>query len=313
MTRFLDKLRIPTSLGLFIIALSIGTGVYFVSEKKIFTTQATPDSTPQNIIISNIEDTSVTISWDTRAATTSFITYGQNGTNEQTAIDDRDNIKPTARVFHYITLQNLIPATTYKTKIISGGYITPQLIQFSTAPSSTNQNGLKPVIGSVLDNNNESLQEGVVFLETEGIIKQSAVIKELGNFIIPLNVARKEDLTDIFKPQDDTQAKLTIKSPQGQSIVLLSLENLQSPLPPVKIGEALDLTAIKLQPTQGLENELSWFDVNNDGVVNSSDYSTIINNFGKNPKNPKADLNSDGVVDSKDLLLIQDKVIKFIP
>ncbi len=282
-----------------------------------FLTKAAPDQAPQNVTISNTEDQSVTISWQSNSPVAAFITYGLNSVDEQTALDDRDGNTPKIHTTHHVTLKNLTPQTTYTYRIVSGKSYSDNN-KFTTASTDPNQNGFKPVIGSVLKDN-QPLDEGLVYLSIPGASLESATIKNFGNFLIPINTVRKKDLSAILILDPETIAKITIISSYGQSSAIFKLSN-PLPIGPLKIGQDLDLTApiasSEASPSASpktSDRNTNKFDLNGDGVVNSSDYAIVLKNFGKSPKDKRADLNSDGVVDQKDVSLILDQINKSNP
>lgn len=302
---FLNKFKIPTLLGLGIIIVSIGVGVVgLVMGRQVYTTQASPDQNPQNIIISNITNSSVTISWHTSASVSGFIQYGQSSPDEHTVLDIRDETKPQNHTSHYIVIKNLIPQTTYQYKIFSGKLIYPEVLKFITSAPIVAQNKYSSIIGSVL-NKDKPITDGVVYLAVTGANIQSSLIKNLGNFIIPISQMQREDLTGIYFPDDTTIAKLTVITEFGQTTALFNLKDSQIGL--LKIGEEIDFTLKK--PVTKSE-QIIKFDLNSDQVINSSDYAIILKNFGKNPKEKRADLNSDGIVDQKDLDLMARQINK---
>lgn len=311
MQNFLTRFRIPTLLGLGIIVAGIAVGAFLVLKQQNIISQAYPDVSAQNITIANLSDDSVTISWQTSDAVPSFISLGLQDPN-QTVLDDRDADSPDGgpkeRMQHYATIKNLLPKTTYQYKIISGTS-SSETLNFTTAAPLNFQTGLKPIIGSVLYRN-EPLDEGIVYLEIADAAIQSSLIKNTGNFLIPMSQIRKLDLSEGFSPMKDTVAKLTVLSNKGQSTVLFKLEDFEKELPAIKLGENLDLIS--------LNQNLTKYDLNGDGGVNSADYAIVFQNLGPlretNPnrkqvgKNPKADLNEDGVVDQEDLDLIAKQI-----
>lgn len=308
MKDFFNKLKIPTLLGLAIITSGIAAGVFLTLREQNFLSKASPDVTPQNITISNITDDSVTISWQTSISSPSFITFGQSNPQGQTILDDRDNSSPQSHLVHYSTIKNLLPQTIYQYKIISGK-IKSETGKFTTAIPA-DQIAFSPIIGNVLANN-KPLDEGIAYLSIADAAVESSLIKNSGNFIIPISQIRKTDLSGIFPLTGDTVAKLTIISGDQQSNVLFKIKDAKVSLPVINLGEDLDLTA---SPSAAPSPEGNKYDLNSDGKINAADSSIVVQNFGplreagKNPKNPKADLNGDGVVDQKDLDLMSKQI-----
>ena len=301
MNSLLDRFRIPTLLGLAIIILGTATGVYLVLQNQTITSQATIDNTPQKVTISNITDTSVTISWQTPSKIGSFVSFGTTSPN-QTVVDDRDTSAPIPRTDHVATIRNLTPQTSYNYKVVAGKF-NSAILTFQTAATSQSQNNFKPVTGTVLDDT-QPLEEGLVFLTIPGAITQVAPIKSLGSFIIPLSFVRTEGLVDIISSNTGV-ANLTVASDDGR--VATAIFNLNSEEPLIlKIGQNLDLTQ---RPGQ-LGVTVNKFDLNEDGQVSTADYAIVNKNLGKKSFEIKTDLNEDKKVDKKDLNLILAEIKK---
>lgn len=298
MNKFLDRFKIPTLLGLGIILAGIAGGVLLVLREQGLMLQAAPGATPENIIITNVTEDSVAVSWQTDKEVTSFLTYGPDDPKDIPLQDDRDQDTPKPRFNHYVSLKNLLPNTTYQFKIFTHQQ-TSETRQFTTATPISDQNNLPPVIGSILDGD-QPLNEGIVYLSLAGAIPQSALIKTEGNFIIPLAKIVKEDRSGLVPLDGETSVKLTVISNQGEASVVFYLKDASNLLPPLRIGQALDLRSANV--------DLNKFDLNGDGLTNAADNAIILRNFGKNPKEKKADLNSDGVVDEKDLDLMAEQI-----
>lgn len=274
-----------------------------VLREQTFLSRAAPNLTPYNIAITNIADDSVVISWQTNSAAPSFVTFGQGNPKGQTALDDRDETAPKPYFTHYATLKNLLPKTGYQFKITSGK-ITSDVQKFETATPLTSQTGFTPIIGSVFDGNSP-LEEGIALLFLPEATVQSSIIKT-GNFLIPLSQIRRADLSDAYPLTEDMVAGLTIKSTKGEANVKFKLKAHFFPLPPIKLGESIDLTTLEENtPPTGNPDR---YDLNEDGVINTTDYTILLQSLGKYPKNAKADINQDGVVDQKDRDLMTQKL-----
>lgn len=302
MIHFFEKFKIPTILGLGVILIGISSGLFLVLREQILISRASPNVTPikDSVTFTNIEDSTVVVSWQTANPAASFVTYGKSGPGEQTALDDRDKGSPNPHIVHYVTLKNLLPKTEYQLKIITGR-ASSDIFRFKTASPATAQSNFGPVIGSVLEND-KPIPEAVAYLSISDATVQSSLIKDLGSFLIPLSRIRQLD--------DETIAKLTVVAKNGQSIALFKLKAVGTSLPVLKIGQSLDLTTTQNQTEEisPSTSGLRIFDLNFDGQMNSTDYAIVLRNFGKNPKEKEADLNNDGVVDKKDLDEIASKI-----
>lgn len=310
MRDFFNKLKIPTLLGISVIVVGIVAGVFLTLKEQTFTSKASALISAQNVTLTNISDSEATISWQTSAPINSFITFGQNNPGETTILDDRDSISPSngprAYLIHYVTLKNLLPKTTYQYKIISGK-LSSEIQKFTTSVPIDPQINSKPILGSVIDGN-KPLEEGIVYLSIADATTQSALIKSSGNFLIPTLQIRNTDLSANISITEDTVGKLSIISAKGQTNVSFRFKDIEKGLPPINIGQDLDLTNSTPAASKTTQPDLDKYDLNGDGKINSADNSVILQNLGKNPKNKKTDINSDGVVDQKDLDLMIQKI-----
>lgn len=300
-------IRFPTILGLGLLTAGLVLGVILINTRQILESKANQSTVPQDIKVTNISGTSASISWQTENSVTGFIKIGINSDLNQTAKDDRDKAGSKNHQLHFITLNNLSPDTTYYYKIISGSQTHPPgeplLFKTSATPLIVDR---QPIIGTVLDTTLQPVEEALVILEIDGAQTLSAVTKMAGNFILPLTVIRTTDLKENYSLQGSgISAKLTITDGRRTSQAAFQLPAKNTILPPIVLGQDIDLTTKTASPSAAI----SRYDLNGDGVTNSLDLGIILKNYGGNPKDKRADLNGDGVVDQKDVAILN----KFIP
>lgn len=308
MINFVLKFKIPTILGLGVIILGLIGGVYLVLQEQVFFSQAAPSLSPPKVIFSNITDTSITISWQTSTPIPSFITYGIQTPKDETALDDRDNAKPTPRTIHYVTLKNLSSQTRYQFSIQSGKVLS-EIFQFETTKPLTNNRDFAPIIGSVILNDDTPLSDGVAYLSLTETIIQSASVKNGGYFLIPLSKIQLENLPEV--------AKLTIVADKGEANALIKLQTISKLLPAIKLGQNVDLTMLE-EPLQfkPSADDLNLYDQNTDKIINANDYAIVSSCFGKKttaslPEGQSCantDISRDGKIDQKDLDMIFQKL-----
>lgn len=287
------KIRFPTLLGLGIIILGMGAGVYLVRINQNVVTKASLSSRPDNVLVVNLTDRSATITWNTKEPTTGAVRLIMSPAKPRTVLDDRDilsspQIKPYEN--HFVSLNNLLPQTTYQYQIISNATELKDIVSFTTPPSSE-QSTAAPLIGSVpqLTEN----PDAIAYLDIPGSPTQAALVTSFGSFTIPLTQV---------SILDSSEAKLKVVSPLGEAKATIALTNLLSPIPPLKIGEDITITAPTPEKTPDLK---SRYDLNGDGRINSNDEAILKNNFGLGFQNPKADIDGTGQVDEKDLELLR--------
>ncbi|MGB0384991.1 MAG: peroxidase family protein [Ardenticatenaceae bacterium] len=180
--------------------------------------QAAPEAAPvmavENLQLSNLRDTSLTLSWTTEEATTGYVRFGQNVANrdelplrEQVAYDTRG--ANTNRTTHYVVLNHLQPQTTYDIQIISGAETAESVLQsITTAPTLESVPDSDTIYGQVFLPGAETPATGaLVYLELqdadgegtpEKAVLLSGIVDEDGYWHANLGNARTADLSGYF-------------------------------------------------------------------------------------------------------------------
>ncbi len=310
-----NEIRIPTLLGLGVLFSGLVLGVFLViGGQTSFFTKAAPLIIPQELMVVNISHSSAAITWKTEEALTGFVSAGTSPALGKTFSDDRDSSGPTPHFLHFVSLKNLSPETTYHFKINSGQSVYPKTgtLTFKTS-KEISPGSYQPLIGQVLDVTGKEVDEALVTLEIKGAQKIATVTKQ-GRFILPLADLKVTELNTNFQ-LDNTPAELKVSSQQSLSTIGLTLPLLDPILPAITLGKDFTITpkiaSISAQtstPSASAAPKVPNFDLNNDKRVNSLDYSIVLDNLGKSPKNKDTDLNFDGIVDKKDLDLMNQHI-----
>lgn len=301
----LSKVRIPTILGLGLIAVSLFLGIAIFSYDQNLKNQQRTGFTPKDILVANITDSSASIIWQTDNPSTGAIAWGPTSYLGSLQKDGYTQPSEKPKTTHAVTLKNLQPETNYFFKIQSGGFFYPDNPQyFKTAKKvdpKSEQSSLnlrnKPVAGKILEATYEPTDEAVIDLSIPKAAPLGAVLSTNGNFLIPTANLYNDAFNNLFVLTDKTEARLTVKKGDIKSEVKFFVP-LQEPLPPIILGQNLDLTKIS-----AVSKTFSRLDLNTDGKINAIDLSLVIINIGK-LKNP-ADVNRDGIVNENDLELMK--------
>lgn len=238
-------------LVIIILIIAIPVTFYLLKTKTSFFSKASTGPEPKEMQITNLADNSFTISFLTTAEVASFIQYGTSETLESTANDDRDSSGPSPRSTHHITLKNLDPDTIIFYKISSGG----KTFQQKTAPKVKDTPPLpQPVFGKIVG------KEAIVYLKIAGGEKLSSYTRENGNFLITLNNARTEDLSNYLEPKAGDNLEITIVSENGQVSKTEKYTAENKPLSDIILN------------SQPQPDNNQTVDLNGDGVVNIFDF-----------------------------------------
>lgn len=223
MKRALSQRQIPTLLGLAIlIAALVGGIALFGQGGGVFAPRATAQTTPKNIKITNIKDTSFTVSFITDESTAGFVKYGTSADKLTfQASDDRDQLNGSVGQYntHYITVRDLDPATQYYFTL--GTASVPKTdnngapFQITTAPRGGNLGAAQTAYGTVNGPDGRPGDGAIVYMTMPGASELSALVKSSGSYAVPLSTARTEDLSGYINLDPTTTVTLFV---QGTSV-----------------------------------------------------------------------------------------------
>ncbi|PIP74289.1 MAG: hypothetical protein CO135_00705 [Candidatus Levybacteria bacterium CG_4_9_14_3_um_filter_35_16] len=239
--------RIPSILGIFLIIIGIIATSFLIQQGIIFITKAAPSNIPKNVRITNVTDSSFTVSYITDDKVIGSINLGPSKNLGQISRDDRDQQSGNLGTFrlHNITVRNLKPTTKYYFSIISGKDIFSENNQSyeidTSSPVNSEPSSQKPISGKVLLTNGANVSEAIVYATIDGAQAISTVVKSDGRYILPLNSLRNSGLNSYFQFGDNL-IKMLIVGPDSQtSNVILNLKQI-NPVPSVTLEKNYDFS-----------------------------------------------------------------------
>ncbi len=239
--------KLPPLTGLALVVLSLTTIFWLSTNVILLGTKAAAGNDPKNVEISNISDTSFTISYATDDKVPGTLAYAKDPTLGAVALDDRDQQTGTPAAYrsHHITIKNLESATKYYVSIASGD---EQFLnngapyQVTTAPRFSGQpTSQTPLAGKVTLDGGNMPTEGIIYLSSDTSQLVSALLKVDGSYLLPLNGILKKDLTGVDSFSDQTVLKMKILSSSLQSNVSLFANHTDS-VPLVILSKDYDFT-----------------------------------------------------------------------
>lgn len=242
---FWDK-RIPTLLGLFLIVIGVAATTFLVKQGYVPFLKAAPGDNPQNLRITNITDSSFTVTYITEASVIGSISYGKDSPNGQVVLDDRDQPTgvPTSHTVHSITVRGLQPQTSYQFSIASGAntYLNNDLPFTATTGEKIAQDPSQeePLSGKIVSNA-DTLPEMLAYVTTKNGQTLSTLVKPTGIYIIPLNTMRTANLASYLSFDDTTTLQILVVSQNEQSRVNL-LATKRNPVPTITFTNNYDFT-----------------------------------------------------------------------
>lgn len=220
------KAKIPSIIGILILGGGLVGSVWGVRKIQNIRSQAASSGpTVQSLKVTNIKDTSFSLSWITETPTTSFVEYeGPDKVTFQTPIS-------TASLTHYVSLQNLKADSTYSFRInVDGNFLDNAGIPWTekTSPTLTPEEG-KIVSGKILTAENLPAKNALVYINAPGMETQSTVVTESGNWVAHLPTLDDAIILDISVQNTLTEtssAKIALKD--------------ANPTPTITIGKTFD-------------------------------------------------------------------------
>jgi hypothetical protein len=251
----MQQRKIPTIVGLLLVVGAIFVFSFAFDKMSPLFTKANMTAAPSQVVVSNVSDSAFTVSWMTKAPETGFIT-AQNGTKIFTAYDDRDlpaagttSPKPGTYTTHSVTLRNVDPNVSYNVTIHSAGSQFSEtdgkpLKVTTAAPLSDNGSGLEPAFGTVTEPNGQPAEGALVYLTLEGGQALSTMVKSSGSWVIPLNLARTDDLSRFFPLSERINESIIARSGNGDATAVGDTVN-DNPVPAMTIGNEYDFRKVQ--------------------------------------------------------------------
>jgi len=234
----------PTVLGMGVLVVALVAGLILLGgNTNVFSPRATPQTTPKNIQLSNISDTSFSVSFTTDEMTPGFVKYGTSATDlKQQTSDDRDQLTGSIGSFttHHITLRGLQPNTPYFYVIGTGSNSTfdNSGTAYSTATFARagTPGAAQTAYGTILGAAGSPAVGAIVSATAPGVGTLSTIVKESGSWAIPLSNARTTEgkYADLALLSSMT---LSVQAPDASPATtqIISLADSQ-PVPTITLG-----------------------------------------------------------------------------
>lgn len=239
--------KIPSLLGLIIIALGIGVTTLLVNQGGLFSIKASPTQIPKNVRLSNITESSFTVSYQTEDSVSGVVNYGQTTDFGKSSLDDRDQASGNVTNYklHNLTIRNLSPNTKYYFSIISGKdtYLNSNSPFEITTGGTINDNppAQNPISGRVLLPSGGAPKESIAYLTSNNSQVTSTLVKSDGSFLLPLNSLRTTNLSSYLQLENSDVLKMLILGDGLTSNIALSVQQI-SPVPTISLSSNYDFT-----------------------------------------------------------------------
>jgi hypothetical protein len=237
----MKRSRIPTIAGLLIIVIGLVAGIYLVRGTTYFKPQASEETSPKDVRITNISDSSFTVTWTTVANTEGFVNWGDNENSLNRL--DKDEISEKGST-HSVTISGLDEDTTYYFKINSSSvdYDNNGIAWTTkTGPLLPPPSRSSIASGSILSAVGNAVPNAIVSVNVGGTSPLSTVTSENGSWVIPLSNLRVSNLLSYHDLDADSEiVEISANAgPQGTSSAQI-LARSANPTPTMILGETHD-------------------------------------------------------------------------
>jgi len=144
------NIKIPTYIGFLLLFLVLGITIILLRNNNLTSIKAIPSSAPAIVRITNITDSTFTVSYTTSASTSGSLSYGETQEVGTTTKDDKDeNSTAIPHQAHYFTVKNVKSNTTYYFKLLSGNTAydnNGEPYKLQTAPTISSNSILKKLL-----------------------------------------------------------------------------------------------------------------------------------------------------------------------
>lgn len=244
--------KIPTFIGLAVLLIGAVIGVVFIGQNTDFLPRAAPEYIPREVKLTNISDSSFSVSWVTRESTIGFIQYGTDQKNlSELAVDERDQLSGSSGLYrtHYITLQGLSPQQVYYYKLGSQGkqlYDNEgEAFSTSTGPIVSNNSNVVTAFGKVFTPAKTPAEGSMVYLMLPNATPLSALVKQNGTWTINMSTARTPDLQGLATFDPDMEAvNLLVRASEDLTSQVSAITKHVRPVSDIILGQVSDLTKV---------------------------------------------------------------------
>lgn len=249
----MQQRKIPTIVGLILVVAAVMIFRFAFDRVTPLLTRASVSHAPKNMTVTNITDTSFTVTWLTDEPVNGSVRVEGGGIffdERYTDSSAKTRTTPAEYTTHSVAVRNLKPESAYKFTILSNGSPSNtggKPYETKTAPAVTGLGtGIEPAYGQISAQNGLPLEAAIVYLTLENGQTLSTLSKATGTWVIPLNLVRSSDLTRYIQNAERINETLVIRADDGESSALTDTLN-DNPVPAMTIGKTYDFRKIQAE------------------------------------------------------------------
>lgn len=181
------NLKIPTIIGVIILAIGMISGIYLVNSSQQFKLSANIEASPKNVRVSNITDSGFTVSWTTEVESNGFVKWGSTESSLSKVALEETSEKSLVHTAN-IAGANSGSQVFFKINSNSKDYDNNGVAWTSkTYTQKINTNNSLIASGMILKQDGSSPAKALVYLTVNGVIL-SGITSDEGSFVIPISM-----------------------------------------------------------------------------------------------------------------------------
>lgn len=231
--------KLPTLVGLIVLLIGIASGIFLINRTSVFKLGAQQEASPKSVRVTNITDTSVTVTWTTDLPSQGLVKWGDNKTIlSKVAIEDSDQ----DTTVHSSTLTPINPNTDVFFKISSNGtdwdnegiaWQSKTLAQTIASTQTTN------ATGSIVNQSGDPPASALVLINVSGITL-STLTSVNGSWIIPVSNYVEVD-------QENTPLEISVNATDEGSATAVIYPKAAKNTPLIVLGKTYDFRTISTE------------------------------------------------------------------
>jgi len=213
-------------------------GVLLVESKKVFSLKANFGTEPKQVRVSNITDSSFTVTWVTNKESIGQLYWGENNSN----LDNTEAVHISyPNYIHSITVNNLPPSSDYFFKIASNGkFFDSSGIAWktSTLPSIGYPQKANLISGVIKTQNGMAVANALVFANVGGGTLISTTTEKNGSWFLSVSMVRNQEGNDYLTLTNETAVELSVfAGPFGNATAHTNIGSAK-PVPTIELGKS---------------------------------------------------------------------------
>jgi len=230
---------IPTVIGVIFLIVGVAAGVLLVQQRQIFRLGAAGGVAPLEVQVSNVTDTSFTVTWYTDKDAIGQISWGANSQLGKTARPE----DASAKKIHSVSVRGLSPGTNYYFVVNSGGQDFDDngiAWEVKTSPTLSSPPASIIISGTVVGPGGAPAASALVYASTSDSLTVSTLTSSDGKWVLPISTARNKLASGYAKLDEKSTININVQAGSRGVATAQAYYPNANPLPVITLGQAHD-------------------------------------------------------------------------